>query len=227
MQTHQQKIGGNFGGNKHLKIIKTLLFIDSHEYVLLSLSPPKLWVTKHRNPSKSPVVNSFGAFCLCHYEPFGSCTSQLYKGNFEGNFILPKSLTLKKVGIMPKLAKKLTDTAIRNAKPQTKPYKIAAGRGLHLQIKPDGSKFWIFRYRFNFKENSISMGRYPDVSLAKAEERAREAHKLLADNINPSEFRKSEKSSRKDNIANSFETIAREWHSSHMKNWTIHGFVDT
>ena len=94
---------------------------------------------------------------------------------------------------MPKLAKGLTDVAVRNYRPKEKPFKVAAGRGLHLLVKPDGSKFWVFRYRFNDDENSLSMGRYPDVSLADAEEKVRAAHKSITQSINPSEQRKEGK----------------------------------
>ena len=53
---------------------------------------------------------------------------------------------------MPKLAERLTDIKIKNAKPKVKPYKLAAGRGLHLLVKIDGSKHWQFRFRFDTKE---------------------------------------------------------------------------
>jgi hypothetical protein len=36
----------------------------------------------------------------------------------------------------------LSDTAIRNAKPREKPYKLADGGGLFLQVYPGGSKLW-------------------------------------------------------------------------------------
>src|SRR5450830_259279 len=119
---------------------------------------------------------------------------------------------------MPKLAKALTDIAVKNLKPKDKPYKIAVGRGLFIQIKPDGSKFWIFRYIFSGKKNSLSMGRYPDVSVAKAEERAREAHSNIANGINPSENRKALKTVNLSNGENTFEIVAREWIASHMVN---------
>jgi len=38
---------------------------------------------------------------------------------------------------MPKLAERLTDVKIKNTKPKEKPFKLAAGRGLHLLVKPD------------------------------------------------------------------------------------------
>ena len=34
----------------------------------------------------------------------------------------------------------LTDTAIRNAKPKAKPYKVTDAQGLYLLVNPRGSK---------------------------------------------------------------------------------------
>lgn len=118
---------------------------------------------------------------------------------------------------MPKLAKRLTDISIKNAKPKEKPYKVAAGRGLHLLVKVDGSKHWLFRYRFNGKENTLSMGRYPEVSLSNAENKATEAHTLLDAGVSPSEAKKAAITAKKGSLANSFEVIAREWLETFFK----------
>lgn len=112
---------------------------------------------------------------------------------------------------MPKLAKTLTDIAVKNLKPKEKPYKLPAGNGLHILVKPEGSKFWVFRYRFEGKENSLSMGRYPQTSLANAQQKVIAAQTLIANGANPSHQRKAEKTSIKSNALNSFEMIAREW----------------
>ncbi len=113
----------------------------------------------------------------------------------------------------------LTDTAIRKAKPADEPVKLSDERGLFLLIAPAGGKWWRFRYRFAGKYKSLSMGVYPDVSLAKARERREEARKLLADGIDPSENRKAQKSAKADRAANSFEVVAREWYAKHKPNW--------
>jgi integrase len=118
---------------------------------------------------------------------------------------------------MPKLAERLTDAKIKNAKPKEKPFKLAAGRGLHLLVKTDGSKHWQFRFRFEGKENTIAIGRYPEVSLANAEKRATSALELLANGINPSENKKATKESKSGALANSFEVVAREWLSTKMQ----------
>lgn len=118
---------------------------------------------------------------------------------------------------MPKLAERLTDVKIKNAKPKDKAYKLAAGRGLHLLVKTDGSKHWQFRFRFDGKENTIAIGRYPEVTLANAEKKATSALELLAEGINPSENKKAAKASKTGALANSFEVLAREWASSYFK----------
>ena len=55
---------------------------------------------------------------------------------------------------------KLTDTAIRNTKPRPKEFKLSDGGGLHLFIRPNGSKLWRFRYRYDGKESMIGLGSY-------------------------------------------------------------------
>jgi hypothetical protein len=42
----------------------------------------------------------------------------------------------------------LTDKACRFAQPKQKPYKLSDGKGLYLEVMPNGSKYWRFKYRF-------------------------------------------------------------------------------
>ena len=114
----------------------------------------------------------------------------------------------------------LSDTSIRNAKPAEKPYKLYDSDGLFIQVTPSGGKWWRLKYRFNGKEKLLSLGTYPDVSLASARSRREEAKTLLANDppIDPSENRKNNKAITKLNTENSFELVAREWWQSHMTN---------
>lgn len=66
---------------------------------------------------------------------------------------------------------KLSDTAVRKAKPEAKPYKMADGRGMYLFVHTNGGKYWRLKYRFGGKDKTLAMGVYPDVSLAEARER--------------------------------------------------------
>jgi hypothetical protein len=69
----------------------------------------------------------------------------------------------------------LTDTAIRAAKPADKPRKLSDAGGLYLFIAPTGGKLWRMKYRFAGKEKTLSIGKYPEVSLKDARDRRGEA----------------------------------------------------
>ena len=116
----------------------------------------------------------------------------------------------------------LTDTAIRNAKPGDKAKKMFDGGGLYVEVAPNGGKWWRLKYRFDGKENRLSLGVYPEISLKGARERREEARKLLANGIDPSEHRHAKKAAREDRAANSFEVVAREWYcqfNSGLADW--------
>ncbi|SER75437.1 protein of unknown function [Sphingobium sp. YR768] len=49
----------------------------------------------------------------------------------------------------------LTDTAIKNAKPKDKPYKMGDAGGLFLLVQPSGGKLWRLKYRVDGKEKKL------------------------------------------------------------------------
>jgi integrase len=91
----------------------------------------------------------------------------------------------------------LTDTAIRNAKPGRKPFKLSDGGGLFLLIEPRGSKLWRMAYRHAGKQKTLSFGIYPTVTLADARSRRDTARALLADGTDPALQRKLDKQANK------------------------------
>jgi len=113
----------------------------------------------------------------------------------------------------------LSDTGIRKAPRPDKPKKLADGGGLYLLLNPNGSKWWRFKYRYAGKEKLLSLGTYPDTSLADAREKRDAARKQLAAGIDPGAHRKAEKAAGEERAANSFEVIAREWHAKQSKSW--------
>jgi integrase len=115
---------------------------------------------------------------------------------------------------------KLSDIAIRNAKPADKPVRLFDGAGLYLEVQPAGGKWWRLKYRVGGKEKRLSLGTYPDTTLAAARGKRDEARKLLASGIDPSENRKAEKASGADRAANSFEVVAREWFAKYQPTWS-------
>lgn len=90
-------------------------------------------------------------------------------------------------------------------------YRLWDGGGLYLEVAVSGGKWWRWKYRFAEKEKRLSLGVYPEVSLAEARKAREECHKLLAQGTDPAEHRKSAKSARKEPVGNSFEAIARQW----------------
>lgn len=113
----------------------------------------------------------------------------------------------------------LSDVAVRNAKPGEKPIRMFDGGGLYLEVAPTGGKLWRLKYRFGGKEKLLALGKYPDVSLKDARERRDEARKLLANEVDPSENRKQQKSAKAERSANSFEVVAREWIAKNTPTW--------
>lgn len=114
----------------------------------------------------------------------------------------------------------LTDTACKTSKPKEKAYKRFDGGGLYLEIMPNGNKLWRLKYRFFGKENRISLGAYPLVTLAEAREKRDEAKKLLAANLDPSTARREKKQEIVRNAANTFQAVALEWLEVQKERWS-------
>lgn len=113
---------------------------------------------------------------------------------------------------MPRLAKPLTDTEIRNAKPGEKPRRLFDGKGLHLLINPDGSKYWRLKYVFEGREKRISLGLYPEVTLAEARNLAISERRKLREGVDPAAERKAKKLADRQKYANTFKAVALEWY---------------
>lgn len=115
---------------------------------------------------------------------------------------------------------KLSDPAVRKAKPEAKPYKMADGGGLYLLVQPNGAKYWRLKYRYAGKEKMLALGVYPDTPLALARERREEARKLLAIGGDPGAAKQNQKREAKIAAANTFEAVAREWVENRANDWT-------
>lgn len=115
---------------------------------------------------------------------------------------------------------KLTARQISTAKPTDKPYKLSDGGGLYLLVNPSGSRYWRMKYRYAGKEKLLSIGVYPDVTLAEARDKRSEAKRLLAAGDDPSEVKQSAREAKILAVNNSFELIALEWHEHKRPNWS-------
>jgi hypothetical protein len=90
---------------------------------------------------------------------------------------------------------------------------------LFLLVTPSGGKLWRLKYRYEGKEKLLSLGAYPEISLAEARQRRDEARKQLAHGIDPGAVRKAQKQAVTEETE-TFEVIAREWHTKFTHTWT-------
>ncbi|MBS3667095.1 tyrosine-type recombinase/integrase [Vreelandella boliviensis] len=114
----------------------------------------------------------------------------------------------------------LTIRQITATKPGTKIISLSDGQGLELRIWPDGRRGWRLRYtRPNGKRNMVSLGSYPDVSLAEAREKRTDIRRQLAQDIDPVEQKQSDKRHQQYAAQNTFRVIAMEWHAAMVPRW--------
>ncbi|RKO82372.1 integrase [Pectobacterium parmentieri] len=114
---------------------------------------------------------------------------------------------------MARLTKPLTDTEIKTAKPKEVDYTLHDGDGLQLLIKTNGKKVWQYRYfrPFTQKRAKLTFGPYPEITLADARQRRREARTLLTKDIDPYEHQHSLRKQALEAKSNTFKIVAEQW----------------
>ena len=105
----------------------------------------------------------------------------------------------------------LTNTECANFKGKEKSYRKSDGGGLYMQVMPNGSKYWRFKYRYLKKEKHLALGVYPEVTLVKARKKRDEARELLADDVDPSEHKKKKRAEKLLNAENTLQLVAHEF----------------
>lgn len=120
---------------------------------------------------------------------------------------------------MPKIPTPLTDKKILNAKPKTKDYTLADGKGLHLLIKSSGIKIWefIFISPVTKKRRKKSFGQYPNVTLVSAREKRSNNLLLLDKQIDPVEYEKELLKKEKASNNGLFQNVMNEWFERQKK----------
>jgi len=113
---------------------------------------------------------------------------------------------------MARIALPLSDTQIKSAKPKDKPYKLADGGGLYLEVMPTGKKLWRMKYQqASGKESRLSFGIYPAVTLLQARKKRDAARELKAAGTDPGQLKRDEKQAKTVAAANTFELVAWAW----------------
>lgn len=115
------------------------------------------------------------------------------------------------------IAGKLTDVDIRNAQPRQKRYKLFDGRGLYIEVYPEGGKYWRLKYRVGQRDRRLSIGVYPDCKLQDARKAAIAARELISEGRDPGIEKRAKRAVNAIRAANTFELVAREWMA--QKEW--------
>jgi len=118
---------------------------------------------------------------------------------------------------MNELSGKLSAVQVKQAKSKDRSYKLTDGKGLNLEVRPNGSKYWRLSYRYQQKQKTLALGVYPVVTLAKARSKSLEAKQILQDGNDPSIIKKQEKALK---IKSTFKPIAEEWHKKESGRWS-------
>lgn len=120
----------------------------------------------------------------------------------------------------------ITVTALRNAKPREKPYKLTDEKGLFALVQPTGGILWRFKYRIDGRddagqpkriEKKLGLGTFPDVGLKEARDLRDDARRLLAQGIDPAEKKRRDTHAAKVNATNTFEAIARAYIAKNVR----------
>ncbi|WP_350656499.1 integrase arm-type DNA-binding domain-containing protein [Psychrobacter sp. S1-30-MNA-CIBAN-0213] len=111
----------------------------------------------------------------------------------------------------------LTHTVINKLQPSSaaieskRPDKHSDGNGLQLWVRYTGTKSWISAYRWQGKQQTLTIGTYPVMSLQDARQRNIEVKRLIADGINPKDHKKEQQATRDGKKL--FNAIAQDWYS--------------
>lgn len=120
---------------------------------------------------------------------------------------------------MARITKPLSAREVSEAKPKDKEYNLYDGQGLQLRVKPSGKKVWVFNYfePFTKRRRNLTLGTFPDLSLALAREKRQQNRELLAQDIDPISHRDEQFEAERAAAGNTFKAVAERWFETHQK----------
>lgn len=105
----------------------------------------------------------------------------------------------------------LTEVAIKALKPREALYRVADSAGLCIEITPNGTKLWRYRYRWLGRPKMLALGRWDEVTLKEARERLHAARKLLDSGVDPMDNKRERRASQREQDASRFPVVASAW----------------
>ncbi|WP_458736769.1 tyrosine-type recombinase/integrase [Pseudomonas chlororaphis] len=114
----------------------------------------------------------------------------------------------------------LADTTLSSLEPEAGAYRELDSSGLYFRVKPNGQKSWELRYKKpDGKWSWLGLGGYPEVSGAFARQKAAELRADASEGKNPIISKKARQAADIDAVNDTFESLAREWHTSRLSGW--------
>lgn len=110
----------------------------------------------------------------------------------------------------------LTAARIRAAAPQARAYKLTDSGGLHLYVAPSGRRSWRWSFRYLGKAQLLTLGAFPDMSLAGAREARDQARQKLRAGSDP----RARATGDQKPVKNDFEAVARRWYQAKRPSWS-------
>lgn len=121
---------------------------------------------------------------------------------------------------MPRKARELGPLAVSRL---TQPglYMVGGVAGLALQVLPSGGRTWILRATIGNRRREMGLGGFPDVTLARAREAAREARDAIRRGIDPMEAGRDARRALKEKpqASMTFRSAAQAYIASHEASW--------
>ena len=116
----------------------------------------------------------------------------------------------------------LTDAECKNAvcSPEKKRERLACSGGLYLEVTPNGSKRWFWKYRKDGKEGRMALGSYPDVGPKQARAARDAAKAQKSEGVDPVQARKLEKLKNTRSTGDTFKAVALEWYGKQAPQWS-------
>lgn len=105
----------------------------------------------------------------------------------------------------------ITNAAAKAAGAQARAYKLHDQGGLHLLVRPTGSKSWQMKYRWRGREKLLTLGQFPEVNVSRARILQAEAKEQLAAGADP-----GGKAAARDTL----EQLARLWYQANLPGWS-------
>ncbi len=105
----------------------------------------------------------------------------------------------------------LTDTALKNLKPNGSLYKVSDRDGMYVTVAASGAVTFRYDYRLNGRRETLTIGRYgpSGLSLARAREKCIDARRAVAEGRSPAQDKQREKRRLKE--AKSFGEFGERW----------------